>query len=185
MAGFTTAQLSAFRTRARDLHNALRKERNGKTMLALDSRLNTTALKAAEYQASRNAMQHTPFYCRAYCSGCPSSGCTNACSCSKAIGENVAGGQTSVDFVVLSLGQGWRGSCQHYYNMVNGGFNLMGLGVAKSSTGKWFWAVHFAGRATICPGGGYCCRCVGGSCKTWASNDCWRPGGSCGNLKMA
>lgn len=174
----SSAQLAAFRTRTRDLHNYLRKKRNGRTMLVLDSRLNATALKAAQLQASRNAMQHTNYYCTTFCTGCS----TSNPSCTKAVGENVAGNWSTADSVVL---QGWRNSCRHYYNMVNGGFNLMGVGVADSSTGVRYWAVHFAGKASYCAGKGcpssnsYCCACQ--STGAWKTGDVWRcPGGSQG-----
>jgi uncharacterized protein YkwD len=175
----SSTQLAAFRTRTRDLHNWLRKKRNGKTMLVLDSRLNYTALQAARWQASRDVMAHSGYYCKTFCTGCNS--VCNYCTCSKAVGENVAGGWGTADSVCL---QGWRYSCAHYYNMVNGGFNLMGVGVADAADGTRYWAVHLAGNRAYCgTSGGYTCACtsLGGGKYAWKSTDPWRcPGGTGG-----
>lgn len=165
---FTTTQLSTWRSQALKTHNDYRLERNGRTMLTLSSALNNSAQKAAQYQANRNTMTHTPYYCSVYCSGCY--GTCSGCNCSKAVGENVAKMYSTNVYEALI---GWRKSCAHYYNMVNGGFSLMGLGAANVGS-TVYWAVHFAGNHTYCTNGGYCCACAGNPCTQWKNTDPWR-----------
>lgn len=163
MALLSSSTISAYRTRVRDLHNQLRRQRNGRTMLELRSDLNSTAQYWANKMASQRSMYHSNVYCNA---------------CDRSCGENVAGNWNSPDSVVLT---GWRNSCRHYYNMVNGGYNRMGVGVQRASNGALYWAVHFCGPSTYCralnvtcpDNCGFCCACA--SCTNWKSNDPWKP----------
>lgn len=165
----SSSQVTALRNRALVLHNNLRKDRNGKTMLSADSKLQATAQDWAQAQANANTMKHSNTFGKAY----PN----------KSAGENVAGGYSTADSVVL---QGWRRSCAHYYNMVNGGFNKIGIGVAQAKNGKIYWATHFSGNNSYCQGKGcasnasYCCACNGSNSSgwSWKGGDQWRcPGG--------
>lgn len=166
--GFTSSQTKALRHRTLDLHNTLRRKLGTSSAgpLSLDSRLNQTAQAWAEQQAKNNRMSHGDYYTKVFCTKK-----NGSYSCSKAVGENVAGGYDKADDAV----GGWRRSCQHFYNMINPGFKIMGVGAAKARNGTVYWAVHFAGPSTVCSGGGFCCKCVGSGCGSFASNDPRRP----------
>jgi uncharacterized protein YkwD len=54
-------------------------------------------------------------------------------------GENIAMGQTSNEEVMND----WMHSVGHRRNILNGNFQLVGIGIAKNSAGEIYWVVDF------------------------------------------
>ncbi len=61
-----------------------------------------------------------------------------------AYGENIASGYTSPEAVMY----GWTNSSGHYANMVNSGYNAVGVGCFKASDGTLCWVQYFSGGST-------------------------------------
>ena len=59
-------------------------------------------------------------------------------------GENIASGYTSPEDVMY----GWTNSSGHYANMVNSGYNAVGVGCFKASDGTLCWVQYFSGGST-------------------------------------
>lgn len=165
--GFTTTQITSMRNQNLKLTNQIRAQYGVKRALVYNSDLNATAQKHAEYMASRRIMQHSSegqsFYYGKYQSRFGSAG------------ENVAGDWPVNVSDVVKLG--WRRSCAHFYNMINGNWRQLGSGWAKDRYGRLWASVHFLGDKGYCSGCpkgcSFCCACA--NCSSWKSSDPRRP----------
>jgi uncharacterized protein YkwD len=167
------ATVTAIRKDLLTRHNNLRIQRNGKTMLVVDSGLQSRAQAWADYMARTRDYRHMQY-------ADPSGWNTfiNYCYKFKHImsdnryhwsgGENIAVGQTTT-FQVM---HDWRYSCKHYYAMVDGTNTHVGFGVSRASNGVLYWCTRF---------GGYDGQLENRACPsehTFNSSDAWRcPGG--------
>lgn len=55
------------------------------------------------------------------------------------VGENIAMGYTDAAAVM----NGWMNSSGHRANILNGNYNVIGLGLAENSSGQKYWTQNF------------------------------------------
>jgi uncharacterized protein YkwD len=115
-------------------HNKERKE-DGKKPLALNSKLSAAAQTYAEYLARSGKFSHTA-------KGTMSSRVKDAGYKPKAVGENIAVGQSSVPTVIKS----WMHSEGHKKNMLSKNYTEVGFGIAKDKKGRLLWVTDFGDR---------------------------------------
>jgi len=109
-----------------------RRAENGRSRLAIDSRLMRAAQKHSEYQARNRTMTHT------------GSGGSSAGDRMRAEGyrwswwgENVAAGQNDA----ASVMQAWMNSSGHRANILNSNFVHIGVGMSRASNGVEYWTM--------------------------------------------
>jgi uncharacterized protein YkwD len=107
----------------------------GCSALSSESHLDAAAQKHTDLQAEKNTMSHQ-------LPGEASMGdrVTAAGYKWRGLGENVAAGYTSAESVM----DGWMNSPGHKANILNCGFEELGVGRAKSSSGTLYWTQVFA-----------------------------------------
>jgi uncharacterized protein YkwD len=107
----------------------------GCSALSSESNLVEAAQKHTDLQADQNTMSHQ-------LPGEASMGdrVTAAGYKWRGLGENVAAGYTSA----ASVMDGWMNSPGHKANILNCGFEEIGVGIAKSSSGTQYWTQVFA-----------------------------------------
>jgi uncharacterized protein YkwD len=107
----------------------------GCSALSSESHLDAAAQKHTDLQAEKNSMSHQ-------LPGEASMGdrVTAAGYKWRGLGENVAAGYTSA----ASVMDGWMNSPGHKANILNCGFEELGVGRAKSSSGTLYWTQVFA-----------------------------------------
>ena len=59
----------------------------------------------------------------------------------RSAGENIAMGQTSPQQVM----EGWMNSSGHRANILNTSYTKIGVGIARNSSGRYYWTQHFTG----------------------------------------
>ncbi|MEU4690861.1 CAP domain-containing protein [Actinoplanes sp. NPDC023714] len=103
--------------------------------LSSESRLQAAAQKHSELQAEQNSMSHQLPGEAAMGDRVTAEGYRW-----RGVGENVAAGYTSA----ASVMDGWMNSPGHKANILNCGFEEIGVGIAKSSSGTQYWTQVFA-----------------------------------------
>ncbi|BBH68517.1 hypothetical protein ACTI_52020 [Actinoplanes sp. OR16] len=106
--------------------------------LTTESRLEAAAQKHSQLQADQNTMSHQ-------LPGEASMGdrVTAEGYRWRSVGENVAAGYTSAESVM----EGWMNSPGHKANILNCGYEQLGVGLASSSSGTKYWTQNFAAPA--------------------------------------
>ena len=112
----------------------LERQKAGLSPLAHNWELSRVARYKSEDMSNKNYFSHTsPTY------GSPFTMIKNFGISYSAAGENIAMGQTTAQAVV----QGWMNSSGHRANILSTNFNKIGVGYAKSSSGKIYWTQMF------------------------------------------
>lgn len=114
------------------------REKAGCSGLSSESRLQAAAQKHSELQAEQNSMSHQ----------LPGeAGMGDRVTAEgyrwRSVAENVAAGYTSAGSVM----DGWMNSPGHKANILNCGYEQIGVGLAKSSSGTPYWTQNFASPA--------------------------------------
>ncbi|MFC7532502.1 CAP domain-containing protein [Actinoplanes sp. GCM10030250] len=111
------------------------RQKAGCSDLTSESRLEAAAQKHSELQAQQNSMSHQ-------LPGEASMGdrVTAEGYRWRGVAENVAAGYTSA----ASVMDGWMNSPGHKANILNCGYEQIGVGLAKSSSGTQYWTQNFA-----------------------------------------
>ncbi|WP_229074441.1 CAP domain-containing protein [Actinoplanes sp. DH11] len=114
------------------------RQKAGCSGLESESRLDAAAQKHSELQAEQNSMSHQ-------LPGEASMGdrVTAEGYRWRSVGENVAAGYPSA----ASVMDGWMNSPGHKANILNCGYEEIGVGLAKSSSGTQYWTQNFAAPA--------------------------------------
>lgn len=115
-------------------HNKERKD-EGKKPLKLNARLTVAAQEYADYLAKSGKFSHTA-------KGTMSSRIKDAGYKPKAVGENIAVGQSSATSVVRS----WMDSEGHKKNILRKEFTEVGFGIAQDKKGRLLWVTDFGDR---------------------------------------
>lgn len=116
------------------LHNKERRD-DGKKPLALNAKLSAAAQSYADYLAKSGKFSHTA-------KGTMSSRVKDAGYKPKAVGENIAVGQSSVPSVVKS----WLHSEGHKKNILSKSYTEVGFGIARDKKGRLLWVTDFGDR---------------------------------------
>lgn len=112
----------------------LERQKAGLSPLAHNWQLSRVARYKSEDMRDRNYFSHTsPTY------GSPFTMIKNFGISYSAAGENIAMGQPTAQAVV----QGWMNSSGHRANILSKNFNKIGVGYAKSSSGRIYWTQMF------------------------------------------
>ena len=100
----------------------------GRKPLTYNNQLARAARTHAELMASRNTISHTV--------GGNLRERVTVAGYDGAVGENLGAGQTTLEGVI----EGWLNSSGHRSTLLSPNFREFGLGAARSSTGKTYWA---------------------------------------------
>jgi uncharacterized protein YkwD len=103
--------------------------------LKLSAELTAAAQSYAEYLAESGEFGHKA-------KGTPRSRVKDAGYDARAVGENIANGQTSASEVV----DGWMESEVHRDNILSEDFSEVGFGIAKDKKGRILWIADFGDR---------------------------------------
>jgi uncharacterized protein YkwD len=112
--------------------------KGGCAPLKHDPQLRAAAFGHSDDMAKNNYFDHTSRDGRTFTDRIRAAGFTGGSSWA----ENIAFGQPTAASVV----QGWMNSSGHRANIMNCRFNLIGVGAAKSSSGRIYWTQDFAAR---------------------------------------
>lgn len=126
---------SAFQNEVVSLVNSER-AKNGLAALSVDSAITKTATLKSQDMAKNHYFSHTsPTY------GSPFDLMKQYGVSYRTAGENIAMGQTSPAQVM----NGWMNSPGHRANILNASYTKIGVGVARNSSGTYYWTQHFIG----------------------------------------
>jgi uncharacterized protein YkwD len=125
---------AAIRLELLKLHNQERKDADQRP-LTLNAQLTKAAQAYAEYLAESGEFSHTA-------KGTMRSRVKDAGYDPRAVGENIASGQTSAAEVVKE----WLESKTHKENILREDFADVGFGLAIDKAGEWIWVVDFGSR---------------------------------------
>lgn len=108
----------------------------GLKALTMDSALNNTATLKSQDMAKLGYFDHTsPTY------GSPFDMMKQFGISFRTAGENIAMGQTSPQQVM----DGWMNSSGHRANILNSSYTKIGIGIARNSSGRYYWTQQFIG----------------------------------------
>ena len=130
-----TANFSSYQKQVLDLVNAERTKRGLKS-LTLDTKLSNVATMKSQDMIDKNYFDHnSPTY------GSPFDMMRKFGVSYRSAGENIAEGQRSPQEVMNA----WMNSEGHRKNILNPNFTTLGVGVAKTSSGRLYWTQMFIG----------------------------------------
>ena len=130
-----TANFSSYQKQVLDLVNAERTKR-GLKALTLDTKLSNVATMKSQDMIDKNYFDHnSPTY------GSPFDMMRKFGVSYRSAGENIAEGQRSPQEVMNA----WMNSEGHRKNILNPNFTTLGVGVAKTSSGRLYWTQMFIG----------------------------------------
>ena len=133
--GSATGTYAAFQNQVFQLVNQERTSR-GLKALVMDSALNNTATLKSQDMAKLGYFDHnSPTY------GSPFDLMRQYGISYRAAGENIAMGQTSPQQVM----DGWMNSSGHRANILSASYTKIGVGIARNSSGRYYWTKHFTG----------------------------------------
>ena len=115
-------------------HNRERRE-EGEKPLKLNAKLTAAAQEYADYLAKNGKFSHTA-------KGTMSSRVKDAGYKPRAVGENIAVGQSSTSSVLKS----WMHSEGHKKNILSDKYSEVGFGIAKDKKGRLLWVTDFGDR---------------------------------------
>lgn len=131
----TASAYSSFQNQVVQLVNQQRAA-NGLGALSVDSGLTKTATLKSQDMAKLGYFDHTsPTY------GSPFDMMKQFGITYRSAGENIAMGQTSPQQVMNA----WMNSPGHRANILNSSFTKIGVGIAQSSDGRYYWTQQFIG----------------------------------------
>ncbi len=131
----TAGNFSSYQKQVLDLVNAERTKR-GLKALTLDTKLSNVATMKSQDMIDKNYFDHnSPTY------GSPFDMMKKFGVNYRSAGENIAEGQTSPQEVMNA----WMNSEGHRKNILNPDFTTLGVGVAKTSSGRLYWTQMFIG----------------------------------------
>lgn len=134
-ASSASGSYASFQNQVVQLVNQERTSR-GLKALAVDSALTNTATLKSQDMAKLGYFDHTsPTY------GSPFDMMKQFGISYRTAGENIAWGQTSPSQVM----QGWMDSEGHRANILNSSYTKIGVGIAKNSSGRYYWTQQFIG----------------------------------------
>lgn len=130
-----TANFSSYQKQVLDLVNVERTKR-GLKALTLDTKLSNVATMKSQDMIDKNYFDHnSPTY------GSPFDMMRKFGISYRSAGENIAEGQRSPEEVMNA----WMNSEGHRKNILNPNFTTLGVGVAKTSSGRLYWTQMFIG----------------------------------------
>ncbi len=130
-----TANFSSYQKQVLDLVNVERTKR-GLKALTLDTKLSNVATMKSQDMIDKNYFDHnSPTY------GSPFDMMRKFGVSYRSAGENIAEGQRSPEEVMNA----WMNSEGHRKNILNPNFTTLGVGVAKTSSGRLYWTQMFIG----------------------------------------
>lgn len=130
-----TANFSSYQKQVLDLVNVERTKRGLKS-LTLDTKLSNVATMKSQDMIDKNYFDHnSPTY------GSPFDMMRKFGVSYRSAGENIAEGQRSPQEVMNA----WMNSEGHRKNILNPNFTTLGVGVAKTSSGRLYWTQMFIG----------------------------------------